>query len=61
MDKLVKRGLWCMAAAVLLMPFALLLKSTHENATVVILLLSMVLELMGLIFVIVQMIKRRKV
>ncbi len=49
-----------MAAAVLLMPIAILLKSTHENATVVILLLSMVLELIGLTFVIVQMIKNRK-
>lgn len=50
-----------MAAAVLLMPIALVLKSTHENATVAILLLSMVLELIGLMFVIVQIIRSRKV
>ncbi len=50
-----------MGAAVLLMPVALVLKSTHENVTVAILLLSMVLELIGLTFVIVQIIKRRKV
>ncbi len=60
MDKLVKRGLWCMAAAVLLMPLAVLLKNTHDNATVVILFFSMTLELIGLIFVIVHMIRRRK-
>ena len=60
MDKLVKRGLLFMAAAVLLMPFAVLLKNTHENTTVIILFLSMILELIGLIFVIVHMIRRRK-
>ncbi len=49
-----------MLAAVLLMPTALLLKNTNENATVVVLFLSMILELIGLIFVIINILKRRR-
>ena len=60
MDKLVKRGLWFMLGAALLMPVAFLLKNTHEYATLTILLISMGLELIGLIFVIVHIIKQRK-
>ncbi|GAB1462561.1 DUF2427 domain-containing protein [Pedobacter sp. UBA4863] len=60
MDRNIKRGLACMLAAVLLMPTALLLKNTNENATVVVLFLSMILELIGLIFVIINILKRRR-
>ena len=60
MDKFLKRGLVCMLAAVLLMPAALLLKSVNENITLAVLFLSMILELIGLIFVIISIVKRRR-
>lgn len=60
MDKLVKRGLWCMVGAVFLMPVAFLFKATNQDVTVFVLVLSMVLELIGLVFVIVHILKRRK-
>ncbi len=49
-----------MLAAVLLMPAALLLKSVNENITLAVLFLSMILELIGLIFVIISIVKRRR-
>lgn len=49
-----------MLAAVLMMPAALLLKNTNENVTLFVLFLSMILELIGLIFVIISIIKRRR-
>ena len=49
-----------MLAAVLLMPTALLLKSVNENVTLVVLFLSMILELIGLVFVILSIVKRRR-
>lgn len=49
-----------MLAAVLLMPAAMLLKSINENLTLVVLFLSMLLELIGLVFVIISILKRRK-
>ena len=49
-----------MLAAVLLMPMALLLKSVNENLTLAVLFLSMVSELIGLIFVIMSILKRRR-
>lgn len=49
-----------MLAAVLLMPVALLLKSVNENLTLAVLFLSMVSELIGLIFVIISILKRRR-
>lgn len=50
-----------MLAAVLLMPIAILLKNTNENFTLVVLFLSMLLELIGLIFVIISVLKQRRV
>lgn len=61
MDKFIKRGLVYMLAAVLLMPVALLLRNINENLTLVVLFLSMLLELIGLIFVIINILKRRRV
>ncbi|RZK92306.1 MAG: hypothetical protein EOO98_03615 [Pedobacter sp.] len=49
-----------MLAAVLFMPIALLLKSVNENVTLVVLFLSMILELIGLVFVILSIVKRRR-
>ncbi len=50
----------CMAGAVLLMPVALLLKNTNTAACIAIIIASMLLEVIGLIFVIVSFIKRKK-
>lgn len=49
-----------MAGAVLLMPVALLLKTTHTAASIAIIIASMLLEVIGLIFVIVSFIKKKK-
>ena len=49
-----------MAAAVLLMPAALLLRGVSENLTLVVLILCMFLELIGLVFVVISILKRRK-
>lgn len=49
-----------MLAAALLMPIAFLLKGIQEYATLSILLISMALEIIGLIFVIVHIIRQRK-
>ena len=49
-----------MLAAVLLMPAAMLLKSINENLTLVVLFLSMMLELIGLVFVVLSILKRRR-
>ncbi|TKC12165.1 hypothetical protein FA048_00675 [Pedobacter polaris] len=61
MDKRLKIGLAFMIAAVVLMPVAILLKNTNQVATVGMLIFTMLLELIGLIFVIISIIKRRKV
>lgn len=50
-----------MLGAVLLMPFALLLKNSNENITLGVLFLSMVLELIGLIFVVLSILQQRRV
>lgn len=60
MTKHLKIGMICMAGAVLLMPVALLLKNTNTAACIAILIASMLLEVIGLIFVIVSFIKRKK-
>lgn len=60
MGRNLKRGIFCMLAAVLFMPTALLLKSVNENVTLVVLFLSMILELIGLVFVILSIVKRRR-
>lgn len=49
-----------MTAAVLLMPAALLLRGVSENLTLAVLILCMILELIGLVFVIISILKRRK-
>jgi len=50
-----------MFGAVLFMPAALLLKDSSENATLGVLFLSMILELIGLIFVVISILKQRRV
>ncbi|SFG64910.1 hypothetical protein SAMN04489864_101444 [Pedobacter insulae] len=49
-----------MAAAVVLLPTAILLKSWSEQAMFVALVSTMILELIGLIFVIISIIKKRR-
>lgn len=60
MDKKLKIGLVFMVAAVVLMPIAVLLKSVSEVATIALLIFTMCLELIGLVFVIWSILKRRK-
>ncbi|WP_090991914.1 hypothetical protein [Pedobacter insulae] len=60
MDKYLKIGLIAMAAAVVLLPTAILLKSWSEQAMFVALVSTMILELIGLIFVIISIIKKRR-
>jgi len=50
-----------MVAAVVLMPAAILLKNSNETLTVVLLIFTMLLELIGLIFVIMSMLRRKKI
>ena len=60
MTKHLKIGMICMLGAVILMPVALFLKNTNMAATIAIIVASMILEVIGLIFVIVSLIKKRK-
>ncbi|MGE6218772.1 hypothetical protein [Nubsella zeaxanthinifaciens] len=60
MNNLIKKGLWCMLAAVLLMPLAFVFKSVNDKLTLALLFLSMVLELIGLVFVIRSMLMQRR-
>jgi hypothetical protein len=60
MDKLLKIGLIFMVAAVVLMPAAILPKDGHRSLTMGLLVFTMLLELIGLVFVILSIIKRRK-
>lgn len=60
MDKKLKIGLVFMVAAVVLMQVAILLKNVSELATIALLIFTMCLELIGLIFVIWSILKRRK-
>ncbi|PYF70688.1 hypothetical protein B0O44_108114 [Pedobacter nutrimenti] len=50
----------CMIAAVLLMPVALLLKSTNTASSIAVIIASMLLEAIGLIFVVLSFIRKRK-
>lgn len=61
MEKRLKTGLIFMVAAVVLMPVAILLKNTNETLTVGVLIFTMLLELIGLIFVIMSILKRKKI
>ena len=60
MEKRLKIGLIFMAAAVVLMPVAILLKNSNEMPTILLLVFAMLLELIGLIFVIISILKRKK-
>ncbi|WP_432712991.1 hypothetical protein [Pedobacter sp.] len=61
MTKYLKIGMICMLAAVLIMPLAFLLKNTNIAAAITLIVASMLLEVIGLIFVIVSLIKKRKI
>lgn len=60
MAKQLKIGIIFMASAVLLMPIAILFKNESENYAVILLLFTMILELIGLIFVVLSILKKRK-
>jgi len=60
MDKRLKIGLLCMLAAVILMPAAFLFKKEQATLGVWVLILTMLLELIGLIFVILSILKKRR-
>ncbi|TCC93239.1 hypothetical protein EZ428_00245 [Pedobacter frigiditerrae] len=61
MEKRLKTGLIFMVAAVVLMPIAILLKNSNETLTIAVLIFTMLLELIGLIFVIMSILKRKKI
>ncbi len=60
MEKRLKIGIYFMALAVLLMPLAIFFKNDSQNFLIVILIFTILLELIGLIFVIFSIIKKRK-
>ncbi|MBY0542080.1 MAG: hypothetical protein K2P75_01650 [Sphingobacteriaceae bacterium] len=60
MEKRLKIGLYFMASAVLLMPLAILFKNDSQNYALIVLVFTMLLELIGLIFVILSILKKRK-
>lgn len=60
MAKKLRNGLIFMVIAVFSMPFAVLLKDSHPQATILVLLVSMILELVGLVFVILSILEKRK-
>lgn len=60
MTKYLKIGLICMASAVFLMPLAMFLKDSNPAAAIAVITASMLLEVIGLIFVILNFIKRKK-
>jgi hypothetical protein len=60
MDKYLKIGLIAMVAAVVLLPASILLKSISEQFMFGALILTMILELIGLVFVIISIIKKRR-
>lgn len=59
MTKHLKIGMICMVAAVFLMPVALVLKNSNVSAAIALIIASMLLEVIGLIFVIISFIKKR--
>lgn len=60
MEKRLKIGLYFMASAVLLMPLAILFRNDSQNYALIVLVFTMLLELIGLIFVILSILKKRK-
>ena len=61
MEKRLKLGIYCMIMAVILVPAAILLKNVSDTLMFCLLFLAMLLELIGLIFVILSIIKKREV
>lgn len=59
MEKRLKIGLYFMALAVLLMPLAIFFKNDSQNYALIVLIFTMLLELIGLIFVILSILKKR--
>lgn len=60
MEKRLKIGLYFMASAVLLMPLAILFKNDNQNYALIVLVFTMLLELIGLIFVILSILKKQR-
>ena len=60
MTKDLKIGMICMFAAVIFMPVAFLLKNYDISTAIGLIIASMILEAIGLIFVIINLIKKRK-
>ena len=60
MTKYLKIGMICMASAVFFMPVAMFLKDSNTGAAIAVIIASMLLEAIGLIFVILNFIKRKK-
>ncbi len=60
MTKYLKIGLICMVAATVLMPVAFVLKDNYVPISIAVITGSMILEVIGLIFVVVSLLKKRK-
>lgn len=60
MDRKLKTGLVFMGLAVLFMPLGMLLKNVGENAVITVFILTMILELIGLFFVVLSIFKQWK-
>lgn len=60
MDRKLKTGLVFMGLAVLFMPLGMLLKNVGENAVITVFILAMILELIGLFFVVLSIFKQWK-
>ncbi|RZK53545.1 MAG: hypothetical protein EOO87_12655 [Pedobacter sp.] len=59
MEKRLKIGIYCMLAAVILLPVAILTKNVSEILMFSLLFLTMLLELIGLIFVLLSVIRKK--
>ncbi len=60
MTKYLKIGLICMISATILMPVAFVLKDNYVAISIAIITASMLLEVIGLIFVVISLLKKRK-
>ena len=60
MDNRLKIGLIFMVSAVLLIPLALFFNNTSTNYAIIVLIITMLLELIGLIFVILSIVNKKK-
>jgi hypothetical protein len=61
MDKKLKIGLYLMLGAALIIPIGLLLKTLNTTTSLIALVLAFFLELMGLIFVLINILHKRKI